>query len=157
MSGTHELDLIKSIFDASDDIIYYEKKWSGEGTLESTPAEVRKTFVLGKEILGERAKECSGVFFMNNINKNNKEIIIAIKDGLFEIAELLKDYNKKRSSWFSRTGSIIKEIGETTNVTTKMFKIFYSSITCDSTPQITSDEIIHDKKAQAFWKANFSE
>lgn len=154
-------EVILSTFNAAKDITYYENKWAGEdkppNKTITSHVELGLAIALGRSVLAESEKDCSGVFSVIGINKNNKDLVIAIKDGLLDIAELLKKYTSKRNSFFARTGNLIVELGEKVDTTTKFFRLFSSSLTTDSTPKILPSDVIQDPKALCFWKAYFGE
>lgn len=152
-------NVIINLFKAAEDIIYYEKKWESEdkppNKTIASHIELGLAINLGTTILAEQEKECCGVFSIDGITKSNKEIVIAIKDGLLDIAELLKKYTAKRNSFFARTGTLIAELKEKVDAVSKFFTIFSSSLTADSTPQILPSDVIQDPKALQFWKSFF--
>lgn len=154
---TDPLILVSNIFEAAKDIIWHETKWSSEDNPSnktiSSHRELSNAIKLGKTILAEQEESSSGVFCVDRIEKVHRDILVGIKDGLCEIAELLNSYTKKRSHFFSRTGSTIKEIGELVNTVTKYFDIYSTAINTGSSPEIRADEVIKDQKALDFWMA----
>lgn len=153
---------ILGIFDTAKVIFNYKTKFFKDIPMNKRskaigplPLEIDAAVKLAKEILDEKEKDASGVFCITGINKTNQEIVVAISDGIHDLNDLITLFNEKRwKSFRNPSASILAQVKELSERTTRFFHMFASSVLSDASPSIDVETILTDSKAINFWKVN---